>query len=188
MNVEQIDILIRRKDKIFDRHNEIYGTKIPAAYMYLDVLRSIDALSHEVDIDDAIWLMHRSNELLMDYPPQLVNEQIPDILHHLHSATEGMNIGSNTGYMEGEVLRKVLKRLGIYEFFTFFVFSDEIQASKPSSVFFRTIFDRVGVSKSDILHIGDNLKTDYHGAIDFGFEALLITDSNYTIHDIKSRL
>jgi putative hydrolase of the HAD superfamily len=188
MNVEQIDMLIRRKDKIFDRHNEMYGVKIPAKYMYLNVLRAIDSQSHEVDIDDAMWLMQQSNNLLMDYPPQLLNGQIPDILRFLQSATEGLNIGSNTGYVEGEALRKVLKQIGIYDFFSFFVFSDEIQASKPSAAFFRAVSDRANVSKSNILHIGDNLKTDYHGAVNFGFEALLITDTNYTLNDIKSRL
>jgi putative hydrolase of the HAD superfamily len=188
MNVEQIDMLIRRKDKIFDRYNEISGIKIPAKYMYLNVLQSIDSQSHEIDVEDAQWLMQQSNELFMDYPPLFINEQIPDILENLQSTTEGLNIGSNTGYMEGEILRKVLKKTGIYDFFTFFVFSDEIQASKPSAAFFQSILDNANVHKSKILHIGDNLKTDYQGSVHFGFNALLITNSNYTLNDIKSKL
>jgi putative hydrolase of the HAD superfamily len=188
MNVEQIDMLIRHKDKIFDRYNEMYGTKIPAKYMYLNLLQSIDSQSHRVDIDDALWLMQRSNELFMDYPPQLLHGQIPDILRNLQSETKTLNIGSNTGYMEGEILRKVLKKTGIYDFFTFFVFSDEIQTSKPSAAFFQTILDKAGVPKSNILHVGDNLKTDYQGAVNFGFDALLITNSNYMFNDIKSKL
>jgi putative hydrolase of the HAD superfamily len=188
MSVEQIDLLIRQKDKIFDRYNEMYGIKISAKCMYLSVLQSIDSQSHRLDIEDALWLMQQSNELFMDYPPQLLNEQIPDILRNLQSETLSLNIGSNTGYMEGAILRKVLKKTGIYDFFSFLVFSDEINASKPSAAFFQTILDKANVPKSNILHVGDNPKTDYHGALNFGFDALLITDSNYILNDIKSKL
>jgi putative hydrolase of the HAD superfamily len=188
MKVEQIDALIRQKDKLFDRYSELYGIKIPACRMYMSVLNAIDSQSHNVDIEDALWLTRQSNELLTDYPPQLLNEQIPDILRNLQSETESLNIGSNTGYMEGKIMRKILKNIGIYDFFTFFVFSDEIRVSKPFSGFFRSILDRTNVPKSNILHIGDNVKTDYSGALDFGFKALLITNPNYTLHDIKSKL
>jgi putative hydrolase of the HAD superfamily len=188
MNVDQIEMHIRQKDKMFDRYNEMYEVKIPAKYMYFEVLQSIDSQSHDIDIDDALWLMRKSNELLMDYPPQLLNEQIPDILCNLRSEMEGFNLGSNTGYIEGEILRQVLKKIGIYDFFTFCVFSDEIQTSKPSGLFFQSIFDKASVPKSNILHIGDNRITDYQGALNFGFNALLITHSNYTLHDIKSKL
>jgi putative hydrolase of the HAD superfamily len=188
MTVEQIDMLIRRKDKIFDRYNEMYGIKIPAKCMYLNVLQSIDSQSHTIDAEDALWLMQQSNELFMDYPPQLLNGQIPDILKNLQSETDGLNIGSNTGYMEGETLCKALKMTGIYDFFSFFVFSDEIQTSKPSAAFFQTVLDNADVPKSRILHVGDNPKTDYQGAVNFGFDALLITNPNYTLNDIKSKL
>jgi putative hydrolase of the HAD superfamily len=188
MDVEQIETLIRQKDKIFDRYNEMYGIKIPSKCMYLNVLQSIDSQPCKLDDEDALWLMQQSNELLMDYPPQLLNEQIPDILNALRAEIGNLNIGSNTGYMEGQILRKVLKKIGIYDFFTFFVFSDEIQASKPSAGFFQSIHDRANVPKSNILHVGDNRKTDYQGAVNFGFKALLITNPNYTLNDIKSRL
>jgi putative hydrolase of the HAD superfamily len=188
MNVDQIEMLIRQKDKMFDKYNENYEVKVQAKYMYLEVLRSIDSQSHDIDIDDALWLMQQSNELLMDYPPQLLNEQIPNVLHNLRSETECLNLGSNTGYIEGAILRRVLEKIGIYEFFTFCIFSDEIRTSKPSDQFFQSIFDKANVPKSNILHIGDNLVTDYQGALNFGFKALLIPHSNYTLHDIKSKL
>ncbi|MDR1169871.1 MAG: HAD family hydrolase [Prevotellaceae bacterium] len=188
MNVEQIEALVQQKDRVFDRYNEMTGVKIPARFMYLSVLKAIDPQSRNADIESVLWLMLQSNELLMDYPPQLLNDKIPDILKALQSETGSLNIGSNTGYMEGSILRRVLKKMGIYDFFTFFVFSDEIQASKPSPAFFQSILDRTSFPKSGILHIGDNLKTDYRGAVKFGFKAILLTDSNYTLHDIKSKL
>lgn len=189
MDAKQIEILIQQKDKIFDRYNEMHGVKIPAKCMYLSILQSIDSQSRNIDLENAaMWLMQQSNELLLNYPPQLLNEQIPDILGFLRSHIKSLSIGSNTGYMEGEILRMILKNMGIYDFFTFFVFSDEVRVSKPSPAFFRFILDRVNFPKSDVLHVGDSLKSDYHGALNFGFNALLITNPNYTLDDIKSKL
>jgi putative hydrolase of the HAD superfamily len=188
MDVKQIETLIRQEDKIFDRYNEMHGHKIPAKSMYLHVLRKMDAGCGNITADDAEWVMQQSNELLMDYTPQLLNGQVPDILAGLQSEVEGMNIGSNTGYIEGKTLRKVLKKIGIHHFFSFFVFSDEVHASKPSARFFRHIHEAADMPKSGILHIGDNPKTDCRGAADFGFHALLITHPNYTLNDIRSKL
>jgi putative hydrolase of the HAD superfamily len=188
MSVEQIETLIRQKDKIFDRYNEIQGRKIPAKAMYLHILRKMDAGYGDITEEDAEWVMQQSNELLMDYTPRLLNEQVPDILSGLQSEVESMNIGSNTGYIEGKALHKVLKKTGIHHFFSFFVFSDEVHISKPSARFFRHIHEGANLPKSGILHIGDNPKTDYRGATDFGFNALLITHPNYTLNDIRSKL
>jgi putative hydrolase of the HAD superfamily len=188
MNVEQIDSLIRQKDKIFDRHNEMFGSKLSAKQMYLHVLRNMDSISHNVTVSDAEWLMDQANELLMEYTPQLVNEQIPDMLNSLQSEMKGLNIGSNTGFIEGKALRRILKKMGLYDFFSFFVFSDEVQSSKPSARFYEHILNGAKETKSDILHVGDHLKNDYHGAENFGFKALLITNSNYTLNDIRTNL
>lgn len=85
-------------------------------------------------------------------------------------------------------MRQVLSQMDILKYFKFFIFSDEIEISKPSSYFFQKVYDKVGGHKKNILHIGDNPKTDYQGAKNFGFEALLITNSNYTIDDIRTKL
>ncbi|MDR0758081.1 MAG: HAD family hydrolase [Tannerella sp.] len=188
MTVEQIEMLIRQEDNIFDRYNEMQDNKIPAKYMYLHILRKMDLKCGDITEDDAEWVMQQSNELLMDYTPRLLNEHVPDILAGLQSEVESMNIGSNTGFIEGKALRKVLKKTGIHHFFTFFVFSDEVRVSKPSARFFQHIHEGANMPGSSILHIGDNPKTDYRGAADFGFNALLITHPNYTLNDIRAKL
>ena len=78
--------------------------------------------------------------------------------------------------------------MSILQYFDFLIFSDEINACKPSSHFFQQVFDHINVTKEAVLHIGDNPKADYQGARSFGFNALLITDPNYTINDIRTKL
>lgn len=111
-----------------------------------------------------------------------------NILSYLKEKSYTINLSSNTGFVEGDILRPVLEEMGILKYFDFLVFSDEINASKPSSHFFEVVHQQTSVAKNEILHIGDNPKADYMGAKSFGFDALLITDDNYTLDDIKRKL
>jgi putative hydrolase of the HAD superfamily len=187
-DILQIEQLIREQDKIFDRYNEIHETKIPAKEMYLRILRKINIGNQEPTMNDAETLMEKSNELLMNFMPVLVNKNIPHTLNSLHSEGITLSLSSNTGFIEGKILRHVLEKLGIIRYFSFSVFSDEIGISKPSGKFFQQIYNRLQLPKDCVLHIGDNLKTDYNGAVDFGFKALLIKNINYTLDDIRTEL
>jgi putative hydrolase of the HAD superfamily len=184
----QIEQLVREQDKVFDRYNEIHETKIPAREMYLRVLRKTGGRRHEPTAAEAEALMNRSNEMLMNYMPVLVNEAIPHLLNSLCSDGITLNLSSNTGFIEGRILRKVLPKLGIMQYFSFAVFSDEIGTSKPSARFFQQIYNRIQLPKACVLHVGDNAKTDCQGAVDFGFKALLIENTNYTLDDIRAKL
>jgi putative hydrolase of the HAD superfamily len=186
--VPQIERVIREQDKIFDRYNEMHETKIPAKDMYLRLLQKVAAGRREPTADDAETLMNKSNELLTDFMPQLLNKNIPHILNSLHSNGITLNIASNTGFIEGKMLRSVLQKLNIIQYFSFSVFSDEAGTSKPSTRFFQQVYNRLQLPKACVLHVGDNLKTDYNGAVNFGFKALLIKNANYTFNDIRAAL
>jgi putative hydrolase of the HAD superfamily len=188
LNVSQIEMIIKGQDGIFNRYNEMKGAKIPAKEMYLNILKKISTDCRSVTEEHAECLIKHSDELFMEYPPALLNEQIPCILNKLKSENKTLSIGSNTGFVEGTVLRRMLKKLDLFHCFSFCIFSDEVKTSKPSASFFQRICDKAGISRSQILHIGDSLKADYRGATDFGFEALLITSMNYTLDDIRAKL
>jgi putative hydrolase of the HAD superfamily len=187
-NILQIEQMIKEHDKIFDRYNEMYETKIPAIKMYSRLLTKMNTKHCKPTENDAETLMNKSNELLMNFMPQLLNENIPHILKSLHSDGITLSLSSNTGFVEGKILRTVLKKLDVFKYFSFAVFSDEVRTSKPSVRFFQHIYNRLQLPKNCVLHVGDNLKTDYNGAINFGFKALLIKNTNYTLDDIKAVL
>lgn len=184
---QQIDTLIRNLDKIFDHQNETDGEKIPATLMYQRVLSEISKDSNSITKEDAEKIEDEANQLFIEYHPQFVNDNIPTILDTLYNEGKTLNLSSNTGYIEGSTLRIVLDKLNILNYFSFNIFSDEINASKPSYIFFEQVYNHMDVDKAQVLHIGDNEKTDYQGAKDFGFEALLIKP-NYSLDDIRTRL
>ncbi len=184
----EIDAYVRRVDKVFDRKNMISGQKLSANKMYCKVLQKVLPQSEVVTEEKAIELRKKSDSLFIQYSPVFLNDNIVSILSGLKSEGYTINLSSNTGFVEGDILRPVLERMGILKYFDFLVFSDEINASKPSSYFFEVVHKQASVAKNEILHIGDNPKADYMGAKSFGFDALLITDDNYTLNDIKRQL
>jgi putative hydrolase of the HAD superfamily len=185
-DILQIEQWVKEQDKVFDRHNEMYDTKIPAGEMYLRLLQKAGTGYRKFGMNDAETLMNKSNETLMNFMPTLMNSNIPYMLSSLRSEGITLSLGSNTGFVEGKVLRKVLQELNIIQYFSFFIFSDEVKTSKPSLQFFRQIYNRVQLPKSCVLHVGDNWKTDYKGAVDFGFKALLIKNTH--LDDIRAKL
>jgi putative hydrolase of the HAD superfamily len=64
------------------------------------------------------------------------------------------------------------------QYFSFQLYSDETGFSKPNVKMFEMVYNQIGknkiVNKLEVLHIGDNKVADYNGAINFGFDALLI--------------
>ncbi len=182
-----IDKFVRSIDKTFDRYNMISGKKLSANAMYCRLLQRIVS-GKKITEREAIEVRKKADCLFEEYCPQFVNENIPDILSQLKEEGYSINLSSNTGFIEGIVLRNTLAHLNIIQYFDFLIFSDEIDASKPSSRFFEKVNEQVNVKPDEVLHIGDNPKADYQGAINFGFKALLITNHDYTIHDIRTGL
>ncbi len=185
---KEIDSFIRSVDNVFDRYNMISGKKLSANKMYQKLLEKLVPEETSVTLDIAISLRKKADDLFGQYQPVFLNENIPQILSQLKEEGYVLNLSSNTGFIEGETLRTTLANMSILQYFDFLIFSDEINASKPSSHFFQHVYDHINVPKNAILHIGDNPKADYQGAKNFGFNALLITDPNYTINDIRTKL
>lgn len=188
LSVSQIETITREYDKVFDRYNELNGCKISATEMYFRVLRRINLNSDKITQKEAEFIEYKSGELFLSYLPQFVNNEIPAILYNLIDRGISLNLASNTGYIERRVLKEALSKLDLLKYFSFCVFSDEINASKPSPNFFQEVVCRAKTDRDKILHIGDNYKTDYQGALNSGLKAFLITNTNYTFDDIANRL
>lgn len=184
----RIEDVTRECDKIFDRYNEMTGKKIPASEMYLKVIRKVGFDSGDIKMKDAKRLEEESNVLFLEYMPELLNNDIHQTLSKLVENGLSLNVASNTGYIESQTLRKALQKMDLLKYFSFQIFSDEVNASKPSPIFFQEVLNNARVNKNQILHVGDNAKTDYKGASNFGFSAFLITNNNYTFDDIARRL
>eukprot|EP00640_Fibrocapsa_japonica_P007220 CAMPEP_0113949584 /NCGR_PEP_ID=MMETSP1339-20121228/76301_1 /TAXON_ID=94617 /ORGANISM="Fibrocapsa japonica" /LENGTH=197 /DNA_ID=CAMNT_0000957079 /DNA_START=147 /DNA_END=740 /DNA_ORIENTATION=- /assembly_acc=CAM_ASM_000762 len=69
----------------------------------------------------------------------------------------------------------ILPMLDLHDELDFMLFSKDVEAEKPSPLIFQAAMNRAGLDDPQtVLHIGDSLKKDYHGAKNFGMHAVLM--------------
>lgn len=116
-------------------------------------------------------------------------EPIADALEAVRAAAQRRPVGiiSDTGISPGRCLRQILDRNGFGGVFAATVFSDEVGAAKPQALMFETAARGLGVSKPELLHIGDLEPTDIAGAKGVGAKAVLFAGDNARyLHDTQA--
>jgi len=73
-----------------------------------------------------------------------------------HCQNNDLKIGLATSTHETSA-RKTLKKLGIFSYFEFFVFGDEVDRPKPDPMIYRLAIKRSGLEREDCLVIEDSL-------------------------------
>ncbi len=123
-------------------------------------------------------LARRCGELVYDFPPTLI-EGVAEALAKLSSEYK-LAVISDTGYSPGSVLRELMRRNNIFDYFHTLTFSDEVGRSKPHESVFRRTAEALNVRPAEVLHIGDLEMTDVAGAKAFGAMAALFAPGFYS--------
>lgn len=177
--IDEVAAVIRKFDVLTNSINEKVGHNFNTFEIYYLIL---DGLG--VDIDkygrkDMNGYYSASEELLMQYKPLLLDNDIPELLSHLQEKGKTMNILSNTAFIKGSSLRKIIKHYDVEKYFSFQVYSDETGYSKPGIEMYQYAYEQIknigDIEKKEVLHIGDNILSDHEGAMKFGFDSHLIT-------------
>ena len=195
-SVEDIDAVFRFQDHAFNRLSEITGRSWQAEEMYGLVLHQLGVDLGPLSINDLTAIKKDCNALFYQYPPHLYGLETKAILTKIVDCQQfTLNISSNTGFIEGNILRPILEDLDISSYFQFAVFSDEIGYSKPSPLFFDAVFTQIQplykgqIQKNQVLHVGDNAQSDGFGGQNFGFQTLLIHhQSDVTMRNVWALL
>jgi HAD superfamily hydrolase (TIGR01549 family) len=95
------------------------------------------------------------------------------------SASYHLALISDTGLTPGRVLRKVLEKDNLLDYFAYMAFSDEMGRSKPHPQVFLTTLDALGVRPQEAVHVGDLLRTDIAGAQNVGMRAVQYIGLNH---------
>jgi putative hydrolase of the HAD superfamily len=126
---------------------------------YLDIDRKA--------VDMHALIKHYTTSLL-EIPPTFV-PGLKGILESL-AVSYRLALICNTGRTPGWVVRRVMDREGVLEYFDTTIFSNEIGLAKPNRLVFEMAAERLGVPPAQILHIGDDRHTDIFGASRAGFK------------------
>jgi putative hydrolase of the HAD superfamily len=110
---------------------------------------------------------------LFEVAPYL-NPDTPRVLKWLKDRNKLLGLICNTGLTPGYGLRMFLRREGIAKYFDLMLFSDEAGIRKPDPRIFHIVTQRLKVRPYEVVHIGDNLKSDVWGAKNAGFKAIYL--------------
>ena len=181
----EIKKIFRKVDLMCNLINEKVGKNVDAMEMYLMVLYLIDSKDHGIDSIEIAKLYQNMEDLVLKNTPILLNQNIRPTLIKIRDQGATISLLSNTGFIKGTTLRKVLTKLKILDLFDFVIFSDEIDMSKPNNEIYKLLFNKVkvlkksnSIKKEKIVHIGDNYTADYIGAKEFGFKAIFVDKLN----------
>ncbi|WP_373707950.1 HAD family hydrolase [Kaistella sp.] len=177
-DLDEIRKEVRYYDLLFNRISEKTGFHIQREVAFLLILKTLGKNEEEITTESLSTFFTEVDRLFLEYRPVLLWENIEEILIKIKDAGKTANVLSNTAFIHGQSLVKVLDDLGLSTYFSFMIFSDIEKVSKPNPKIFETVCRKVNefqtVNKSEILHIGDNIIADFEGAKNFGFEAKLI--------------
>lgn len=123
--------------------------------------------------------------LQLDFSPEKINRFADDYIHHLPEANcllpgvLEMLAYLQTKYVlhiitDGfqEVQEKKLTNANIIHYFATLTTSDEVGAKKPNPKIFAHALQKAGAQKKESIMIGDNLRADVQGALNFGIDAI----------------
>ena len=173
--IEKVSQQLRYYDVVCNTINERTGLNIDTNEIYLFILASLDVPIQGIQLSKLEGFYTESERLFLSYKPTLIYSNTKDYLKIIKSEGIGINILSNTGFIKGFTLKKLMAFYELEECFNFQIYSDECGFSKPNKKMFDLVHKEVPhIDKSQILHVGDNEIADYKGALEYGFKAHLI--------------
>ncbi|RAJ08277.1 putative hydrolase of the HAD superfamily [Chitinophaga skermanii] len=176
--LEKVAAIVRHYDVLANKISEVSGRHMYAEQIYCLVLQALHIDLNEHTQQLLQTFQAEADELFMLYKPVLLHTNLQQHFEAIRAQGKSISILSNTAFIKGSVLRQVLAHYELSELLSFQLYSDEIGYAKPAGKAFDLVYQHANsirpIDKSSILHIGDNPTADYHGAINFGFNALLI--------------
>ena len=120
-----------------------------------------------VDLDTATRIFERVWETRQGFA------LFPDVVQALQALTaSGCSIGVITNFEGG--LAQTLIDLGIADYMSFAVTSEEVGVAKPNGPIFAEAIKRAGVSADEMLHVGDQPYADVQGAAAANIRPILL--------------
>ena len=192
-SLEEVNAIFRSVDLMVNNINEKTGKNIDAEEMYLLVISLINNYSIDFSAVDVDALYAQMELLLLEHMPLIYCSESLDVLNRLKdSGKSTISLLSNTGFIKGITLRKILGHLKLEEVLDFQLYSDEVRMSKPNPKFFQLMLDTIDREKHtelelhEVIHIGDNPLADCKGADALGIKSLLINSNHLKINHLLS--
>jgi|LauGreDrversion4_2_1035121.scaffolds.fasta_scaffold28547_4 putative hydrolase of the HAD superfamily len=157
--ISDIQKIIKDNGKSINELQESTGIQVGRSEIFERLLRKFD-LNFTADnllLVDAIF-----QQSFLDNPPELIEPGYADAIAALNTS-HNLSILSNTVYVKGENIQKVLDGYLGSGLFDFTLYSDQLGYSKPHENVYRALIGQSGVTSTEIVHIGDSVLCDIEG-------------------------
>jgi putative hydrolase of the HAD superfamily len=133
----------------------------------------LSGLGRKLPESEFAELVLKHEEMELEYSPDPVPGGL-NALKALHGKYP-LIVVSDAIFSPGRALRELLRGMGLLEFFSGFVFSDEMGWSKPAPQVFHAAAKMANCDVADIVHIGDRPHNDIGGPHAVGARGVLLT-------------
>lgn len=185
--IETISAAIRKFDVLTNSINEKVTKNFDTYEIYYLILDHLGVPIDSYNRPQLAQFYLETEALLMQYKPLLLQDSLPNFLQQLVADGKTLNILSNTAFIKGSSLRKIIEHYEMAPYFAFQLYSDEVGFSKPGFQIYENAYSHIqqlgNIEKQEVLHVGDNKVSDYDGALAYGFNAYLLTQE--TIYESK---
>lgn len=107
---------------------------------------------------------------------------LPNAVHTLEKLKQtGVKLGVISNF--DDRLDKILTQLALRHYFDFLLASAVVKVAKPDAEIFNMALKIADLKPEEALHVGDNVKTDYFGAKQAGWNYLLLLDKEKQVPD-----
>jgi len=191
--IDQIKLIFKEVDDLVDLINRVVGNNIDAFEMYTMVLHKLGYPMDDFSYRDIQGIYLLMEKLFLQYPATPFDDStIPTLFELKHRRGCSISILSNTAFLRGSTLRMGLLKNDLHNLIDFQIYSDEINASKPSELPFLALINKtIGyrihnpITMQDIIHVGDSLVADIAGANRIKMDSFHInSNSGKTIKDL----
>ncbi|MDY7010428.1 MAG: HAD family hydrolase [Planctomycetota bacterium] len=101
-----------------------------------------------------------------------VEDRLEELLEGFRRNGLSLAVISNT-FVPGQVLDRHMAELGLLEYFPVRIYSCDVRYRKPHPKIFQICLDRLGISPSEAIFVGDKLRPDITGAAQAGIISVL---------------
>ncbi|GAA3742344.1 HAD family hydrolase [Plantactinospora mayteni] len=158
------------------RRQRHHGEQLAPRAQIADVLARLDVPFRD-DLLDVLVVVH-THAVLRACPEPAPGAH--EVLRQLHDSGRRVVVSSNTLTSVGKVVRSILEYRGLADLVDGVYFSDELGVAKPHPSYFRAVADEVHADPTEILHLGDDWRTDVRGATEAGWQAVWFNPAGAT--------
>lgn len=186
------DFIKEKVDHVSNFHD--WFVEVNDGQQFLSRKKIVQLLCFELHIDNKKnihifdQIENNLDKLFWEFPPVLINKELPNLLNQWQLKGNTFNISSNTNFVVGENIESFLNSNLIHPDFS--IYSDNVEFYKPFEKFFYSIIENLTsikrktdpeffrVKQDSLIHIGDNDVIDRKFAENAGIRFELITEEN----------